>query len=286
MILLMTGSLLTLYCSLFFSCGNGNDEAVKAYEDSLKNANQNLSGQVVAKDSAIFGFIRAFNEIQDNLDVIKEKEKLLTSSSQTGELDQNQKEKIILDIQAIYDLMVKNKQKLGSMNKKLKKANLKIAEFQEMIERLNNQIAEKDIEISELKAALEKLNIEFTEVTMNYEAAQEMLEEKTDKMNKAWYAFGTSKELITQGVLTKEGGFIGIGKAAKLKDDFNKSYFTQIDITETHSIALACKKAKLITTHSSNSYKFEGPEGKIEKLTITNPDEFWEASKYLVITVE
>jgi len=270
----------------FFSCGTGIDETEQAREDSLKNANQDLSGQVVAKDSAIFGFIRAFNEIQDNLDVIKEKEKLLTTSSQTGELDQNQKDKIIIDIQAIYDLMVKNKQKLSSMNKKLKKANLRIAEFETMIERLNSQIAEKDMEISELKAELEKMNIEFTEVTMNYEAAQEMLEEKTDKMNKAWYAFGTSKELITQGVLTKEGGFIGIGKAAKLKDDFNKSYFTQIDVTETHSITLVCKKAKLITTHPSNSYKFEGPEGKIEKLSVTNPEEFWGVSKYLVIVVE
>jgi len=105
-------------------------------------------------------------------------------------------------------------------------------------------------------------------------------------MNKAWYAFGTSKELITQGVLTKEGGFIGIGKAAKLKDDFNKSYFTQLDITETNSIPLASKKAKLITTHSSNSYKLEGLKGKIEKLNITNPEEFWATSKYLVIVVE
>lgn len=278
---------ISLIGSAFFtSCGTGIDEAEKAREDSLKNANQNLSGQVVAKDSAIFGFIRAFNEIQDNLDVIKDKEKLLTTSSQTGELDQNQKDKIIGDIQSIYDLMVKNKQKLSSMNKKLKKANLRISEFETMIERLNNQIAEKDVEISELKNQLEKLNIELSEVALNYEAAQEMLEEKTEKLNKAFYAFGTSKELIKQGVLTKEGGFIGIGKAEKLKDDFNKSYFTQIDATETTSIPLACKKAKLVTTHPTGSYKIEGPEGKVEKLTISNSEEFWSASKYLVVVVE
>lgn len=271
---------------LISSCGTGVDEARQRYEDSLKNVNAELSGQVNAKDSAIIGFVRAFNEIQENLDVIKEKEKILTTTSQTGELGQDEKDKIINDIQAIYDLMVKNKQKLSAVNKKLKKANLRIIEFEKMIERLNQQVADKDMEISELKAQLEKLNIEFTEVVMNYEAAQEMLEEKTYKLNKGFYAFGTSKELIAQGVLTKEGGFIGIGKAEKLKDDFNKSYFTEIDITETPSIPLACKKAKLITTHPSGAYKFEGPEGKIEKLLITNPDEFWSASKYLVVVVE
>lgn len=279
-------SLLLCTIILHTGCGNGNETAIDAYEDSLKNANQNLSGQVVAKDSAIFGFIRSFNEIQENLDVIKDKEKILTISSQTGELDQDQKEKIIGDIQAIYDLMVKNKQKLSSVNKKLKKANLKISEFEKMIERMNKQIAEKDVEISELKSQLEKMNIELSEVTMNYEAAQEMLEEKTHKLNKGFYAFGTSKELIKQGVLTKEGGFIGMGKAEKLKSDFNKNYFTQVDVLETNSITLACKKAKLLTNHPSDSYSFEGAEGKIEKLAISNPEEFWSTSKYLVIVVE
>jgi uncharacterized coiled-coil protein SlyX len=281
----------TLFFTLFilfvalYSCGGGNENATNPVEDSLKNINQNLSGQVVAKDSAIFGFIRSFNEIQENLDVIKDKEKLLTTSSQTGELDQNQKDKIIGDIQAIYDLMVKNKQKLSSVNKKLKKANLKISEFEKMIERMNNQITEKDAEISELKGQLEKMNVELSEVTLNYEAAQEMLGEKTSKLNKGFYAFGTSKELIKQGVLTKGGGFIGMGKAEKMKADFNKNYFTQIDVSETTSITLACKKAKLLTVHPSGSFKFDGPEGKIEKLTITNPEEFWSASKYLVIEV-
>ena len=234
--------------SLFLiSCGSGKEEAEKAREDSLKNVNQNLSGQVVAKDSAIFGFIRAFNEIQDNLDVIKDKEKILSTSEGKGELSQDKKQQIIGDIQAIYDLMVKNKQKLSLVNKKLKKANLRIAEFEKMIERLNQQIAEKDSEIAELKTQLEKMNIELSEVTMNYQAAQQMLEEKTSKLNKAFYAFGTSKELIEQGVLTKEGGFIGIGRAEKLKDNFNKSYFTQIDASETSSIQLACINLSKIT---------------------------------------
>lgn len=287
-ILTITAAACALLVSHLFlsSCGNGNGTAENTYEDSLKNANMSLSGQVTAKDSAIIGFVRSFNEIQENLDVIKEKEKLLTTSG-GGELDQDQKDKIIQDIQAIYDLMVKNKQKLSSVNKKLKKANLRIAEFEKMIERLNNQILEKDAEIAELKTALEKMNIELSEITMNYEAAQEMLQETTHKMNKCFYAFGTSKELIKQGVLTKEGGFIGMGKAEKLKSDFNKSYFTEVDGSETSSIALGgSKKAKLITVHPTESYRFDGPEGKIEKLVITNPDEFWSASKYLVIVVD
>ena len=45
-------------------------------------------------------------------------------------------------------------------------------------------------------------------------------------------------------------------------------------------------KAKLLTVHPSDTYKFDGTKDKIEKITITNPEEFWSASKYLVIEVE
>mgnify|MGYP000874925023 CR=1 FL=1 len=109
---------------------------------------------------------------------------------------------------------------------------------------------------------------------------------KTEKLNTAYYAFGTSKELIKNNVLTKEGGFIGMGKTAKMKSDFNKAYFTKVDASVFTEIVLSAKKAKLVTTHPAGSYKIEGAEGKAEKLVITNAEDFWSASKYLVIVVE
>ena len=71
-----------------------------------------------------------------------------------------------------------------------------------------------------------------------------------------------------------------------MKEDFNKTYFTKVDISTTNTISLAAKKAKVITTHPSGSYKIEGADGKAEKLTIINAEDFWSASKYLVIVVE
>jgi hypothetical protein len=126
----------------------------------------------------------------------------------------------------------------------------------------------------------------MTNLNVNYEEATQESAVKTEKLNTAFYAFGTSKELIKNGVLTKEGGFIGIGKIQKMKDDFNKNYFTKVDVSTTNTLVLGAKKAKLITTHPSGSYKIEGADGKAEKLVITNSEEFWGTSKYLVIVVE
>lgn len=275
---------LLLITPFFFACSN--EPKTDPVMDSINKVNAGLNSKVGVQDSTIESYLKAFNDIQDNLDEIKKKEKLVNDAAAGGDV-LNQQDQIKADIQAIYDMMAQNKQKLASMSKKLKGANKQIDELKRMIEHLETQLAEKDTEIASLKDQLERLNVELSTLTMNYQNAEDESSQKTEKLNSAWYAFGTSKELIKQGVLTKEGGFIGIGKAEKLKEDFNKKYFTKVDISKDLEIALGgAKKPHLVTTHPKSSYHFEGPETKVEKLVITNPEEFWGTSKYLVIVVD
>lgn len=270
--------------SLFtISCG-GSEKEANPLADSLSGVNGELSGQLTEKEVALQEFVSAFNEIQDNLTAIKEKEKIVTAHSQSGDV-KSKEESIKEDIQAIYDLMSKNKNRIGSLSKKLKDSKSKISGLEKMIETLQAQIDSKDGEISELKAQLESKNIELSNIVMNLENVEAESSAKTEKINTAFYAFGTSKELKEKNVITKEGGFIGMGKSTKLKDDFNKEYFTKIDVSQTNSINIGAKKAKIITSHPSSSYKLVG-EKTIEKIEILNAEDFWSNSKYLVIITE
>ena len=271
---------------LLFSCGNNGSDGKMSTEDSLRMANGEFRSTIATKDSSLEAFIRGFNEIQDNLDAIKDKEKIVTKNSSDSELRKSKEQQIVDDIQAIYDMMNKNKQRISSLKQKLEKSGKSNEELEKFISRLTAQLEEKDIEIAGLKSALERLNIELSTLNTSYEELSQEGDLKTQKLNTAYYAFGTSKELIKNGVLTKEGGFIGIGKSEKVKEDFNKNYFTKIDITQVTEIVLASKKAKLLSTHPASSFKIEGTDGKAEKLIITNADDFWSASKYLVIVVE
>jgi hypothetical protein len=76
-----------------------------------------------------------------------------------------------------------------------------------------------------------------------------------------------------------------MGKSTKLKDDFNKDYFTKINASQINSILIGAKKVKILTNHPSNSYKLIG-EGTVEKIEILNAEDFWSSSKYLVIITE
>ena len=63
----------------------------------------------------------------------------------------------------------------------------------------------------------------------------------------------------------------------------NDADFTKADLRNVSSIPLNVKKATLMTSHPEGSYTFV-KEGKvITELSITNPEEFWSVSKYLVI---
>ena len=276
---------ITLSGLFTISCG-GSEKDENPLADSLSGVNGELTGKLSQKEAAIQEFVNSFNAIQENLTAIKEKEKIVTVRSQNGDV-KNMEQSIQEDIQAIYDLMAKNKSRINSLSKKLKASKSKISGLEQMIATLEAQLEAKDGEITALKSQLEAKNIELSNIVMNLEVVEAESTAKTEKLNTAFYAFGTFKELKEKNVITKEGGFIGMGKSAKLKDDFNKEYFTKIDISQVNSIHIGAKKAKIITNHPTSSYKLIlAGEKNVEKIDILNAEDFWSNSKYLVIITE
>ena len=275
---------------LSFSSCNTHEEELKA----LQLSKDSLLTQLNGRDSTIDTFFESFNEIQDNLAAIKEKENIINMNA-SGDVESTpeMKDQIQNDIQSIYDLLQENKNKINKLQKRLKSSNIKIKALKETIDNLMQQIQMKDAEIGDLKKKLEDMNIQINVLETNVDSLQgenvakdETITQKENELNTAYYVLGTEKELKANGVITKEGGFIGLGKIAKLRSDFNKDYFTEIDIRTTKEIPLICKKARILTTHPSGSYELVTKDDRVEKIVIKDEKEFWKASKYLVIVTE
>lgn len=277
--------LLVLFIVPFFFACKEDGPVVDPVKDSLTDETQRLGGINADQAMALDSFFRAMNDIQSNLDEIREKEKMIAKDTSSGDVG-SRKDKITSDIQAIYDLMVLNKQRLASAKKSLKNANLQIASMQLTIDNLNATLVQREGEITSLKDELEKKNLELSNLSMNYQELQQDSDAKQEMLNTAYYAYGTDKELQTQGIITKEGGLIGIGKTQKLSENLNTEYFTKVDITRVFEVQLSSKSAKLLSTHPAGSYKIEGEDGRADKLVITDADKFWSVSKYLVIVVK
>jgi DNA repair exonuclease SbcCD ATPase subunit len=273
------------FITVFYACNNDELENKIAELEAEKTE---ASGQLDGKEEVIVDLIGSMNEIQENLLKIKERENIISARFEKGnvEVDNNMKDQLIGDIELIDNLLLENKEKMAALNAKLKKSNLKIVELEKMIERMATQMQEKDAQIVKLQTQLAEANQQLRVIFEEYNNRIEELGDKEDELNTAYYCYGSSKELRAQKVITKEGGFIGLGKTEKLSSDFNKEYFTKIDITLTNEIQLMSKKVKVVTNHPSDSYEIIGEEGKAEKLIIKDAKSFWASSKYLVMVVE
>lgn len=284
--------LFVLSVMVLVSCGQHKREIAR-----MQSKQDSLAQLGVQKDNSILEFIGAMNEIQTNLDSIKTIEKIVSVQATPGtELKAEAKKRILEDIAQINNLLQKNKELVKSLQGKLRASNVKIKELENMISLLNKQLVEKDGEIARLNQELENLHLDVanlnqkidkitTESEKTISEKNKTINEQTIAMNTAFYAFGTKKELTEKNVIEKEGGVLGMGKTIKMKKDFNRDYFMKIDIREFNQLPLNTKKAKIVTTHPADSYHFTGVK-TIESLVIDKPEEFWKASKYLLIVVE
>ncbi|HOZ88560.1 MAG TPA: hypothetical protein PL029_12425, partial [Bacteroidia bacterium] len=180
--ILIAGALLSIGSLAFTGCKSDPDVVKNPLADSLAAVNGNLSGQLNEKEAALQEFIASFNEIQENLNTIKEKEKIVTNESGKGDVKSKQGQ-IKEDIQSIYDLMAKNKNRIGALTKKLKDSNLKLEGMEKMIENLQMSIDLKDAEIADLKTKMEGLNIELSSLNTNYQAVSAESAGKTEMLN-------------------------------------------------------------------------------------------------------
>jgi len=265
----------------------------KADIDKLQSEKTAMAQEATYKDSSITTFINQFNEIENNLAAIEKKQASISNNSKTTELKGTQVERINANIREINDLMNENKAKLATLTKKLKGSNMKVAEFEKMVASLNQQIEEKDKQLADLNTKLatlnttvDKLNTDVVSLTAESGERQRTIEDQTSKLHTAYYATGTFKELETKKVVNKEGGFLGLGREKKLKNDFDPSAFNTIDITKTSTIPLEAKDAVVLTNHPTDSYTIEHKGKEVSNLQITDPEKFWKASKYLVVVVD
>lgn len=285
-----------------FALTGCNQDKLKA----LEAQNQQLITEAQTKDSILGEFMASFNEFDENLELIKQRENLITNTSDP-EMRTSGKEKILEDIQLINGLLEENRRIIDELTQKANANAGKNKSMQAMVGRMTKQLEEKDAEIATLKEQLATLNYEVeslnarvndlssvrqqleTEREANISQIQtqtQKIEEQTKAMNTVYYIVGTAKELTTMKVLTKEGGFAGMGKTKTLQSDFDPSVFTKVDKTTFSSLPLSGKKARVITNHPSSSYAIQSTKKAVEGLTINDANAFWNSSKYLVVVID
>jgi hypothetical protein len=151
------------------------------------------------------------------------------------------------------------------------------------------QLADKNTQIATLGSRVDTLTTEKGQLESAKAALTDTVVNLTSYKNRVYYAIGTKDELIKKGVITKEGSKFLVFGGTRLEParNLNPEAFTAIDKTQNTSIPLprTDKKYKIVSRQSP-TYLGTGvtKDGKVTgAVEIAQPEEFWSASKYLIL---
>ena len=262
-------------------------------KDQLKAENDSLLMELTQRNAELDEMMGTFNDISEGFRQINAAESRVDlQRGAVAEGSLNAKQQIASDIEFIRKQMEENKEQIAKLQAMLKNSKTNSSQLKkavesltqelnaktQRIEELQAELASKNIRIQELDAAVTDLNAVKSELTAENEAKAKTVAEQDKAINAAWFVFGTKSELKSQKILQS-------GDVLK-NADFNKDYFTQIDIRTDKEIKLYSKRAELLTTHPAGSYELvKDAKGQLT-LKITNPSQFWSVSRYLVIQVK
>jgi len=274
------------------SCTNKEKE-----EAALKQVNELSS----SRDSLEDALVTTMDEINQNLDKIRIKQNIIVNNA--GSESVSKKQEIIANIQAINALIEDNQAKITQLEEQARKlgkeksamarlasqTKFRIARQEDEIALLKDQLAEESYKVEDLNKRVQSMQATNDTLTGQKNELTATNSKMDKDLNKAWFMYGTYKELKEKDLIEKKGGVLGIGKKEVLSNAFyrNKASFTEVDIRVTKTIPIQGKKPKLITFHPVNSYQLQENSGtEYTNLTITNPEEFWSSSRYLVVEVK
>ena len=268
------------------SCTQGNkstDETLRERDSLMQILNQ--------KDEELNDLMTSINEVQEGFQRINEAEGRITVAN--GNLESNSSREVIREnIEYIQNAMQQNRDLIAQLQQKLKTSSFNAQALQKTIENLQAQLdrqnqriqeleanlAEKDIVIAQQGDQIDNLNENVNSLTEENKQKAQTVAAQDKELNKAWFVFGTKVELKEQKIL-KNGDVLK-------SSDFNKNYFTEVDIRTMKEIKLYSKKATLLTNHPAGTYTLEKDSKGEYVLRITNAQKFWSVSKFLVIQVK
>lgn len=264
-----------------------NEKTAEPRQETVQN--DSLQKIIEQRDNEINDMMGILNDVEEGFRAINKAEDRVTIAKD-GE-GENKQEQIRENIQFIQQRMNQNRELINKLQQQMRESSFKsnelkrtvsnlikqLEEKDDQLKQLRAELASKDIHIAELDQTINDLNTNVADLKTESEQKTQTIDSQDKQLNTAWFAFGTKKELKNQNILVK-------GKV--LQANFNRSYFTKIDIRVDKEIKLYSKSAKLLTMHPSSSYTLATDAKDQYVLRITNPQLFWSTSKYLVIQVK
>jgi chromosome segregation ATPase len=237
------------------------------------------------------------NDIENGFAEINQNEsemKIILKGIEGKKIDK--REIISTQMSVIKDNMEQNKAKIAELRALASKKGKANAQLSATIKRLQLQMDESGVQIQTLQAELQQKNIKINELNTTLSAQNQniidqqnvlnqqksTIEGQVTDLNTVWYCINSAQKLKEANIVSSGGLF----QSKKIMNsDFDKKFFTQVDLRNISAITTDNKSIKIISSHPLSSYTLEIGDDKKITIKITNPAKFWSISKYLVVQI-
>lgn len=288
-------AVLAIATSLFAACQTGPSAEQLTIEKNKALAERaQLEDELRQRDSLIAAMTLSFDDIEKNIALMDDQGKVLHANVDELEKGGDKRQKILSDIQLMNGLLQESQDKVADLQKKLDRSNYKTSDLRKKLEAIQGELAARDTALMQMRDLLaerdftiDQVSKQLSDFQLDIAKREATIEQLENAINTAYLATGTYKDLEQKGVLTKEGGVIGIGRHVALNENARSNAFAAVDVRELRTVPLNVHRATLVTEHPEGSYEMVKDGGDdIAYLQIKDADRFWQMSKYLVVEVK
>jgi hypothetical protein len=99
---------------------------------------------------------------------------------------------------------------------------------------------------------------------------------------------GKRDDLMTKGIIDKQGQVLFFGGRISVKQNFDAKDFTKIDISSLKELKIAAPKDRtsLVSNHDADTFELVAASDTECLLKIKDEKAFWKNAKYLVVMTE
>jgi hypothetical protein len=295
-------SVLTAAAVSLAACDNGTKQQLATFAhadsvhvDSLGNVQKALLEEVMTSTQ----FVNEINTELSKARALSEKPPVaLATNAEMNDVNEERKRvvaritKLVAQLDAAQARLANVRKQAASLSTKDSTLVAQVAAYEKSIAELQAQAekerAEAQKTIMEQNAQIASLNGRVDTLTTIRTALVDTVGQLTTEKNTAYYVIGTKDELIKKGILVAEGQkrFLLVGsRNVSPARQLDPTQFTRIDRLSERSIKLPDGQYEILSRQNpSYLAPVTSKDGKLSgEVTINQPEQFWSASKYLII---
>lgn len=266
--------------------------------DSIATLNSQLTQAhtVAAQQDSLMQSFTATTKLVDDIDQTITKVKGLKShmpldvkSESTSDPKAAYRAALLGKVQEVTRLLDADRRRIRQLAAGNKVLETRIAQYDSTITTLQSMVDRQKQEIADLTGRVDSLTTANTQLSSAKQAVTDTMQVLRKENNTVYYVIGSKDDLKKRGLIVEEGSkFLFFGhKALVPARTLDESQFTAIDKYTVTTITLPdSTKSYQIVSRQDPALVKEGssaagkPDGV---LTISNPEQFWTPSKFLII---